>query len=258
MGRLGIFVDDNNNPYAWSTEPMPAPPHPAVTPLDTTYWRLTPVAWDSERFHAIVSAWMADPTHLRALLTERPSWCQSARPCDYAVANLFDKCLNPRPCVGIFRPAAVTYVARCTSVPRRRRVDTMSPGQFASAAMRVLLPHVLRACRAVSQVRVPVTVCGVRGVWIGASCAAIERRDAPIVAAWDDDDRGPVAVTEAADVVRDLEAPAGGGRVWMDVLCGDAGDASAEAKRAAKAARADVIRALQRAPPRREDLFRDI
>ena len=253
MGQLG--APDPANPYAWSTAPLPAAPHPAVTPLDTTYWQLTPLPWDSARFHQVVAAWVEDRDHLRRLLTERPAWCESARPCDVAVANLLAMCLNPRPCAALFRPGAVTVITEDTPAPhRRRRVETMAPAQFAAAAMRVLLRHVFRACCAVSQARVPIVLDGVPGVWIGGAAPGCDTDVVP--AAW-----GTTADAEtvqlAAQVVRDLHAPTGN-RSWMDVLCGDVGTASPDAKRAAKMARDDVIRALQSAPARRDDIFRDI
>lgn len=244
---MALFGGKYRSPTAWSTEPLPAPPHPAVTPLENVYWRCTALAWNSERFHDIVRAWLADPTHLHALLTARPDWCESARACDVAVANLFDQCINYRPCACVASPAAgrVTYIAHAVETPRRqRRVESLPLKEFAAEAMRVLAPHVFRACRALIPVRVPMEVFGVQGVWIGPSAPAIEARETPIVASWGLDVTVDLHAA-AEEVVRDLEAPVSGAS-WLDVLCGH--EAPTDARRVAKVARADIIRALQRRP----------
>jgi hypothetical protein len=248
------------------TEPLPPAPHPALTPLDGAYWRVIPIAWDSARFHDIVAAWLADPEHLRALLTDRPDWCESTRACDFAVANLFDTCINYRPCARFLTPGAarVTYIAHTVDFPRERRVETVPPAQFAVAAMRALLPHVLRACREVMPVRIPLVLCGVRGVWTGPAIAARDMtpNEAAIEVAWGDDDGGmdhPLAAL-AGQVVADLTATDGRAAAWMDVLMmGDGhGRATPDARRAAKVARCDILRALRRSPSTNTAAYKDI
>lgn len=258
---MTLFGGKYRSPVAWTTQPLPAPPHVAATPLETAYWQCTSLAWDSPRFHEIVAAWLGDPDHLRALLAARPGWCESTRACDVAVANLFDMCLNYRPCACFMSPGAqsVTYIAHYVDGPaRQRRVECMPAKRFAAEAMRVLLPHVLRACRAEMPVRVPMALFGVDGVWIGPSAASIRARNTPIAAAWRDEENAATLAAMAGDVVRDLEAGATGHSTWMDVLC--SGDAPTGAKRAAKVARDDVIRALHRnvTSPKHPAWFEDV
>ncbi len=242
MARIGTPVP--GNPYAWSTEPMPAAPHPAVTPLDNIMWRSTPLIWDTDRFHQVIDAWLDDREHLHALLTDKPAWCESRRPADYAVANLIHVCITPRLCVEARGAGSIGVIAAITPGARSRRYETVANGDFAAEAMRVLLPRVLRACLAVSQASVPIVIDGVPGVWIGASAPACDTEHVP--AAWGTM-RDAECVRLAAQVVHDLHAEVATDVSWMDLLGRKrtAMTGSVDARRAAKVAQDDIIRALQ-------------
>lgn len=145
----------------------------AKTPLDTFHhWPEIPVVWDSEEMHALVDAWFQKPDILELVLTTRPEGFEDAALVDVVVANIFSMCLNFRPIACFYESLAaphVTYISMYVNMPlQRRQTQTMPRKEFAAEAVRVLLPHVVKACRAVGRgVRVAITLDGVPGVWEG-------------------------------------------------------------------------------------------
>jgi hypothetical protein len=204
----------------------------AKTPLDTDqYWAVTPVVWDSEEMHALVDAWIQKPGILERILTSRPEGFSSEdiKPVDVVVANIVAMCLNFRPIACFYKALStphVTYIAMYVNAPHERRAtETMPQAAFADQAVRVLLPHVIRACRGHRTTHVRITLNGVQGWWTGPKLP--DRRakliyDPPGPGEEDTKDAWPVLATQLlAELDHVVIEDAGCAYTLADVMTGN-------------------------------------